>query len=214
MMTARSSNALIEVNITFHPEALREALSLRSGAAGRLLRMVSLCLFAYLAIGMQMVMPRFYPELRCNPAPLLVAYCALRSRGALLPSALALAAGLAMDAGAGCRPGAIAIPMVAIAGLLHMVANFFRGWRLLDRWGEAAVGGAIANGVFSLWTICLLADGMPWRHRLYLCAVDTLPGMLLAAVAYAPVAFFVADCLLQPAAKRSHKAKEPFAKGL
>jgi len=210
-MTGRTSKAFIEVDITFHPEALREALSLRNGAFGRLLRMLSLCLFAYLAIGLQIAMPRYFPELRCNPAPLLVAYCAVRSRGALLPAVLSVAVGLLLESSFGCPLGALAIPLVGIAAALNLASHEVVGrrwrWHPLGGWTTAALCGAFADGLYAFWTTLFLSAGIPWRQRLLLCATDALPGMLLAAVAYAPIAFAIADCLLQPVAPRA-SAKE------
>ena len=59
----REKCSLVEVEVTFHPEAIREAFVGREGCLWKMMRMGVLILLFLLMLGGELVMPRFFPEL-------------------------------------------------------------------------------------------------------------------------------------------------------
>ena len=114
--------SLVEFEVTVHPEAFRRLLSPRGGLLG-LFRYALLALMVYLSLGFQLTLPRFLPELQANPLVLMLAFIALRSEDALLPSACAFLMGLLLDIGLEMPLGGNAALLVASTALVHLCGH-------------------------------------------------------------------------------------------
>ena len=194
-LSDKQAHSLVEFEVTVHPEAFRRLFSPRSGGLLSLVRHLLLILMVYLALGFQLALPRFLPELQANPLALMLAFVALRSEGALLPAASALLLGLLLDIGLEMPLGGNAALLVAATALVHLCGHAGLR-RLRQAWLAAAISGLLANGLYSLGTLLFLTGGLPAAARLALLPRWVLLGTLLAAVAYAPLLFATADWLL------------------
>ena len=191
--TNHEKRSLVEVEVTFHPEALREALLGRGGALWKLLRGMALALAFLLALGVELAMPRHFPEVPVRPLLLMVAYMALHaSLGVAL--AVALVAGWLLDAGGGLLPGAHLLPMVLVAGLLQLLRNL-PSWDELGGWVRAAVAGALATFLMTAYETLGMGVGTPWDVWWRTALREGLLGTALAGVAAAPALFFLLDWL-------------------
>ena len=195
-LSDKNSHSLLEIEVTVHPEALRRLFSLRSGGIGPLVRHALLVLLAYLALGFQLALPRFLPELQANPLVLTVAFIALRSGGALLTASAALLAGLLLDVGLEMPLGGNAALLVAVAAAVHLCTRDGGLWPLHHGWLSAALAGLLANALYTVGTLLFLTGGLPVGARLALLPDWVLLGTVLTAVAYAPLLFATLDWLL------------------
>ncbi len=180
------ARSLVEVSITFHGQALSDALTSRSGCLWGLLRAAGFLALLYFALGWELTSPRYFPELAFHPAVLLLAYLALR--GSLAVSlALAFLAGILLDAGGACHLGIHPLPMVLATGAVLLLRNAPHFPQ--DRsWYAAALAGAAAHFLYSA-TVLLVPWNTSPRDVLYQLGIGTL----LAAFAYTPALAFLLD---------------------
>ena len=192
-LTNRAKQSLIEVEVTLHPEALREAFLGRDGLLWRALRVAVLAVAFLLALGTELALPRFFPELPFRPLLLVVAYLSLHvSLGVSL--AIACCAGLLLDVGCGMLPGAHLLPFVFIVGVLQTLRSLPM-WDALDGWGRAVAAGALANFLMAIYEALFLSIGVPWETWWQTTLLEGLLGTVLTALAAAPALFFCLDCL-------------------
>lgn len=180
------ARSLVEVSITFHGQALSDALTSRSGCLWGLLRTVGFLALLYFALGWELTSQRYFPELAFHPAVLLLAYLALRG-GLVLSMALALLTGILLDAGGACHLGIHPLPMVLAIGAVALLRNTPR-FPQEHSWYAAALAGATAHFLYSATVLLVPWNATP-RDILYQLGVGTL----LAAFAYTPVLAFLLD---------------------
>ena len=188
-----NARSLVEIDITFHPEAIRGALASGSGCLGFALRATGFLLLFYLCIGFQLTLPRYLPELWLHPLVILLAYAACRSS---LATTLALATlgGICLDAGLARLPGPSALLLIAIAATLHGLAKT-PSWPRAHGGLQAILAAAYANLLFVLGNLLFLAGHLPWRTRLALLPAAAGLGTITNALAFAPVLFFCLDAI-------------------
>ncbi|MBO4619603.1 MAG: rod shape-determining protein MreD [Victivallales bacterium] len=192
-ITNREKQSLVEVEVTLHPEAIREAFLGRDGLLWRALRLAVLAVVFLLVLGTELAMPRFFPEVPVHPLLLMVAYLALHaSFGVAL--AIACCAGFLLDVGCGMLPGAHLLPFVLVAGLLQTLREFPL-WDDLGGWGRAVAAGTVANFLMAIYEALFLSIGVSWETWWQTILREGLLGTFLAAIAAAPVLFFCLDCL-------------------
>ncbi|MCQ2404257.1 MAG: hypothetical protein MJ202_11115 [Lentisphaeria bacterium] len=179
-------NALVEVSLTIHPEAIREMLSSRNGWWLGVLRLAGFQALLYCALGMELALPRLFPELGLHPVVLLLAYLVMR-KALIWPLLLSLFCGILLDAG-------FAVPLgfhpLLLSGALTGLVLLAKPLRLINAspWREAALSGAVVTLIFSLgnWAFCGFADMQG--------ALTTMGiGTLLAGLAYMPALVFLLD---------------------
>ena len=191
--TNREKRSLVEVEITLHPEAIRKACLGRDGLLWQVVRMAFLVLVFQLALGAELAMPRYFPEVPIHPLLLVIAYLSIHvSFGVALTAAWC--AGFLLDAGCGLFPGVHLIPFLLIVGLLQTLRSLPQ-WEELGGWGRAAVTGASANFLLVVYEVLFLSIGVSWEIWWQTTLREGLLGTFLAAVAAAPVFFFCLDCL-------------------
>ena len=181
-------HSLLEVSVTFHPEAIRQALFGRQGCLLRLLRMTCFLGMLYLAMGWEMCSPRFFPELAFHPLPLLLAFLSLRCPMGL-PMTLALVAGILLDGGTasplGVHPLALLLSTGAVA-ILEKSPLFPQNPR---GWHAAALAGGGAHFFYAAACLCLAGNGKDALWQLG-------AGTPLAALGYMPALACFLDALL------------------
>lgn len=192
-ITNREKRSLLEVEVTLHPEAIREACLGRDGCLLQTARLVLLALVFLLALGAELAMPRYFPEVPIRPLLMVVAYLSIHfSLGLALT--MACCAGFLLDAGCGLLPGAHLPPFVLVVGVLQTLQNLPQ-WEDLGGWGRAAMSGALANCLLAIYEALFLSIGVPWEVWWQTTLREGLLGTFLSAVATAPVLFFCLDCL-------------------
>lgn len=190
----RQQQALVEVEITLHPAALRAALFGRGGLPGRLLRLGAMLVLLFLALGWQLRLPQYFPELHFAPLPLAIAWVTCRcgilyGLAAALPSALAAAAWSAMPAA----------PVILSAGLAALLTDWLRFFCPPLRpagWLPAALTGSAAVAAHNL-ALMPLAFSLPWRELAILFAGELLLAPLLNGIILAPLLFALMDAVTQ-----------------
>ena len=143
-----NARSLVEIDITFHPEAIRGSLASRTGCLGCTLRAAGFMLLFYLAIGFQLTLPRLFPELWLHPLVILLAYTACRTSLAT-PLILATIGGICLDAGLAKLPGPTSMLLIAIAGTLHGLARA-PSWPQFHGGLQAILAAAFANLLFAI----------------------------------------------------------------
>ena len=192
-ITNREKQSLLEVEVTLHPEAIREAFLGRDGLLWRALRLASLAVVFLLALGTELALPRFFPEVPIHPLLLMVAYLAIHaSFGVAL--AIACCAGFLLDVGCGMLPGAHLLPFVLVAGLLQTLRDL-PIWDDLGGWGRAVAAGTVANFLMAIYEAIFQSVGVSWEVWWQTTLREGLLGTVLTALAAAPAFFFCLDCL-------------------
>ena len=179
-------NALVELSLTIHPEAIREMLSSRNGWWLGMLRLAGFLALLYCALGMELALPRLFPELGLHPVVLLLAYLVMRN-ALIWPLILALLCGILLDAG-------FTVPMgfhpLLLTGALTGLVLLAKPLCLTNTapWREAALSGAVVTLIFSLgiWAFSGFADRQS-------ALISMGIGTLLAGLAYMPVLVFLLD---------------------
>jgi hypothetical protein len=181
-----NARSLVEISITFHGQALSDALTSRSGCLWGLLRAAGFLALLYFALGWELTSHRYFPELALHPAILLLAYLALRgSLGVSLT--LALLTGFLLDAGAACHPGIHTLPVVLATAAVILLRNTPH-FPKEHSWYAAALAGATAHFLYAAVVLLVTWNATP-QEILYQLAIGTL----LAAFAYTPTLAFLLD---------------------
>ncbi len=191
-ITDPNAHALIEVEITLHPEALRQAITGRRGWIAGWLHALIILSALYFAIAFEVTLPRCWLELRFHPLPLVAAYIAWRygiTRGciAALSAALAYSAWLTLQLPQQCI---ITILAAALPAIVLPALPLLRkcGWR------SAALIGAIASFVYCSGELFVNLP-MPAALFFKLFANEVCFAALINAVIYAPLLFVLLDFL-------------------
>lgn len=189
------AHALLEVEVTLHPEAIRQALFSRHGLMDRLLRGGIAVIALYLAAVLEMSLPQYWLELRMRPLPMAVAYVAVRF-GMIRGGIAAMAGGIALSAWCG---GSLPLNCLAMVAGACTPPLLFPELPPLARkgWTGAAFCGGTATLAAALiqW---LAALPMPPGEAMALLASQAALAAALNAVVYAPVIFFSMDAMLHP----------------
>ncbi len=181
-----NAHSLVEISITFHGQALSDALTSRSGCLWGLLRTAGFLALLYFALGWELTSHRFFPELALHPAILLLAYLALR--GSLgISLTLALLTGILLDAGAACHPGIHTLPTVLATAAVILLRNATH-FPKEHSWYAAALAGATAHFLYAATLLLTAWNATPQEilHQL-------VNGTLLAAFAFTPTLAFLLD---------------------
>ena len=189
----RNQEALVDIEITWHPRALREAFLGRGGYLWRLLRTLLGVAFFLLMVGAELTWPRFFPDVPLHPLWLTIACVGCRS--SLFVALLAAwSGGFFLDAGSGALPGAHIIPlMLAVCAL--RVLRVLPFWKARGGWGRAMFAGALGTFLPALYEGLFLSWGMEWGVWLGKMTRELILGTLLAAFAGGPVFCFCWDCM-------------------
>ena len=194
-ITDPNAHSLIEVEITLHPEALRQALIGRRGWAAGWLHAIIIIVALYFAIAFEITLPRYWLALHLHPLPLVTAYIACRygsTRG-----------GLAAVFAAICYAGyqALALPhQCAIVILATLLPALLLGELPALRkcgWRSATFVGALASFIFCIGELCACLP-MPTALFFRLFAREVCLAALLNAIVYAPVFYLILDFLTHP----------------
>ena len=190
----REKRSLVELEITFHPEAIREAFVGREGCLWKMLRLGLMAFFFWLALGGELAMPRFFPELPVHPLTILVAYvaCHLPMGYSFL---IALCGGFLLDAGNGLLPGWHSLGMVLMAASVHALSHL-EEWKELTGWWQAAWAGGGGMFVMAFYETIVINYAMGWNSLGWRFLYEVLLGTLLAVLAMGPILFFGMDCLM------------------
>lgn len=179
----RNSHALIEVNVTVHPTAIREMLTARDGAFRGFLRLVVFLALLYLSIGYEVTCGKYFPELGLHPTVLLLTYMAMNcSIGWTM--VLAIICGALLDAGFAAQLGMHALLLAVATGAVAVLFDDDGSERSSYSWKACALCGACANGIFTF-------GGMLFRGNFIEFPEQVLLSTALAATAYMPVAAFL-----------------------
>ncbi|MBR6471200.1 MAG: rod shape-determining protein MreD [Victivallales bacterium] len=192
-LSNREKRSLVEVEVTLHPEVIREAFVGRDGCLWKMLRMAVMAFVFLLALGGELAMPRFFPEVPVRPLTVLVAYwaCHLPLGFTLL---VAWCSGFLLDAGSGLLPGWHVLGMGLTAGAVHALSHR-EEWRELGGWGQAALAGGLGTLVAACYDAVVMNYAIGWNAWGWFFLREVLLGGLLAALAAGPVLFFCVDCL-------------------
>ncbi len=188
-----NARALVEVDVTLHPEALKAALTDRHGCLGTLLRSAAVTAMTYLALGFQLAIHQFYPELWLQPLTVMLTYLACR---APTPCALAAAfvAGIMLDGYYALPLGANTTAMVVAIGAVTLV-NTHPMWPKHNGGLTAILATTTSTLLFALANTLLIGGGLPWQNRFAILPQLLLTTAVLNAAALAPLLFFFLDKL-------------------
>lgn len=192
-ITNREKHSLIEVEVTLHPEAIHEALVGRDGCLWKMMRLALLVVVSLLALGTELAMPRYYPEVPLRPLTLLIAYVACHSpmAGGLL---VAWCGGFLLDAGNGMLPGCHVLQMVLMAVVANAMGRL-PAWEKMGGWAKAALVGGCGYFLAVAYEALLMFFSPEWSILGRFLWRELLLGTALAAVSAGPALFFCMDCL-------------------
>lgn len=174
-----NARSLIEVEVTLHPGAIRDALTARTGCLWGMVWLAGYLALLYLSLGYELASHRFFPELGFHPVPLMLAYLALRG-GMAVPMALSLVCGLLLDSGWRMPLGVNALILVLSTSAVALVSHEIKGFPWRKGWLASALAGGLGNLIFTLCREFVIWENL--SRILLTVGVSTL----LAAVAYMP----------------------------
>jgi hypothetical protein len=200
--------ALLEVDIRFRGDALKEIIFSRDGVLSAALKSIIFLLIFYFAAAFQNMMPVYFPELWLNFTGAAVAYVSCR-RSLFKALAAAFLCGLMLDAGSGIAPGPSSLLLLAGAAVSGSMESLkrphFPGL-------AAAAAAAIMNLVYVSGMLLCWSGGMPWRLRGMIFLEAGVLGTLLTSFAWAPLLFAFMDFLspAPPLEAPQHDAEESY----
>ncbi len=183
-MSDSERRELVGIELTFHPEALRDLLLSHDGVLWRIARGVLALAAVWLCTGLQLSWPGVYPELPCYPALLFLLFWA--SRFSWWSSlALLLVAGFLLDGALLTPYGTHALLMLPVLWCVRQLAEYLPEQR--HPLATAIFHGAM--GSFLLVFSMLLFQGgtLGLLSRLKLLAVRGLPAAVLGGGLLSPL---------------------------
>ena len=189
----QNAEALLDLEITFHPEALRKAFLGRGGLLWRFLRLAFGSAVLLLAVGAELAWPRFYSGLPIHPLWLVIAYLGCNS-SLFLSMLAAWSAGFLICAGNGTVSITYIIAFMLATGLLRIL-RIMPCWKNRGGWFRAVIAGAATTALIALYEALFLSFGLTWSAWGARLARELLLGTALAAFAAAPALFFCWDCV-------------------
>lgn len=195
----KKSRALIEVDVTIHPSAIREMLTARDGAFMRLMRMIGFVALAYLVIGFEVTSGKCFSEIGFHPAALILAYAAMGGSVGIT-MLMSILCGILLDAGFAAPLGMHALLLALSTGAVAALCGTDGEEQAARPWTAYALCGACANGIFTF-------GSMLFRGNFHEFPEQVLLSTALAAIAYMPVTAFLLDLFTRRKAAEDKPSK-------
>jgi len=180
----RSGSSLLEMEFTFHPQAIRELFIGHDGLLARCAEFLLLLAVIWLVAGLQLSWPQFYLEIPFYPLVMMVAALSVFDcwKSAI---AAAIIGGLMLDSGMMMPMGCNGIFLIIVALIADQLRELLPGerWPILQL-ASASGAGALA---YSCSLLIFYGGTIDYLTRIKLFMFRGSLGVLLAACVFGPV---------------------------
>lgn len=191
----KKSRALIEVDVTWHPGAIRDMLTAQDGFVRSGARLICFLVLMYLSVGYEITSGKYFPELGFHPAVLLLAHLAMTTSVGWTMAA-AFVCGMLLSAGFAAPLWSYALLLTIVCGCVSSLSGKAEAAEKENTWGRCALCGACANGIFTVVNTLIAGNLRDFPEQVLLSTA-------LAAVSYMPAISF----LLNIASRRDKTEK-------